>query len=141
MAKIIGKIIAQQGVRYGSRPDGSEWRQCQYVIEDASHQGEGVVVSTFSRSIMDQIGRKTNGELTVEADYIPGLRHWDGRRKDGTMGEARYDQENRLTSLTILRGTAANSEQPQEQQAPAQTAAQAPAQQPRQNATGDDLPF
>lgn len=137
MAKIIGKIIALQNVRYGTRADGSEWRQCQYVIEDASHQGEGVVVSTFSRSIMDQIGRRTNGELTVEADYIPGLRHWDGRRKDGSMGEARYDQDNRLTSLAILRGAATNAGQEP------QTAAQATGQeqQPQQNAAGDDLPF
>lgn len=137
MAKIIGKIIALQNVRYGTRADGSEWRQCQYVIEDASHQGEGVVVSTFSRSIMDQIGRRTNGELTVEADYIPGLRHWDGRRKDGSMGEARYDQDNRLTSLAILRGAVANAGQEP------QTAAQATGQeqQPQQNAAGDDLPF
>ena len=137
MAKIIGKIIALQNVRYGTRADGSEWRQCQYVIEDASHQGEGVVVSTFSRSIMDQIGRRTNGELTVEADYIPGLRHWDGRRKDGSMGEARYDQDNRLTSLAILRGAVANAGQ--EPQTAAQATGQEP--QPQQNAASDDLPF
>ena len=53
--KIIGKIIAVQNARQGEGVNGT-WYSRDYVIEDETHPGEGVVVSTFSTSIMQQVG-------------------------------------------------------------------------------------
>ena len=49
--KIIGKIIAVQNARQGEGVNGT-WYSRDYVIEDETHPGEGVVVSTFNTSII-----------------------------------------------------------------------------------------
>lgn len=104
MAKIIGHIIGMQEAKEGQDNRGTTWRQRKYIIEDVSHANEGVIVTTFRDNIIDTIGSKTHGELTVEATYVPTLRYWDGRRKDGTQAEPRWSQDNDLRSLTILKG-------------------------------------
>lgn len=104
MAKIIGHIIGMQEAKEGQNNRGIAWRQRKYIIEDASRANEGVIVTTFRDNIIDMIGSKTHGELTVEATYVPTLRYWDGRRKDGTQSEPRWSQDNDLRSLTILKG-------------------------------------
>ena len=147
--KIIGKIIAVQNARQGEGVNGT-WYSRDYVIEDETHPGEGVVVSTFSTSIMQQVGKQTQGQLTVEAEYTPRLRYWDGKRRDGSLGESNWKQTNDLRYLRILKGTAANAvaEQAQTQAPVAQPilqqvqSVQQPAQQPVQQAqANDDLPF
>ena len=142
--KIIGKIIAVQNARQGEGVNGT-WYSRDYVIEDETHPGEGVVVSTFSTSIMQQVGKQTQGQLTVEVEYTPRLRFWDGKRRDGSQGESNWKQTNDMRHLRILKGTAANAVAEQAQaQAPAaqpilqQQPVQQPAQQARAN---DDLPF
>jgi hypothetical protein len=106
--KIIGKIIAVQNARQGEGVNGT-WYSRDYVIEDETHPGEGVVVSTFNTSIMQQIGKQTQGQLTVEAEYTPRLRYWDGKRRDGSQGESNWKQTNDMRHLRILKGTAANA--------------------------------
>ena len=145
--KIIGKIIAVQNARQGEGVNGT-WYSRDYVIEDETHPGEGVVVSTFSTSIMQQVGKQTQGQLTVEVEYTPRLRYWDGKRRDGSVGESNWKQTNAMRHLRILKGTAANAVA---EQAQAQT--QAPAAQPilqqaqpvhqpvQQAQANDDLPF
>lgn len=147
--KIIGKIIAVQNARQGEGVNGT-WYSRDYVIEDETHPGEGVVVSTFSTSIMQQVGKQTQGQLTVEVEYTPRLRFWDGKRRDGSVGESNWKQTNDMRHLRILKGTAANAVA---EQAQAQTQAQAPAAQPilqqaqpvhqpvQQAQANDDLPF
>ena len=142
--KIIGKIIAVQNARQGEGVNGT-WYSRDYVIEDETHPGEGVVVSTFNTSIMQQVGKQTQGQLTVEVEYTPRLRFWDGKRRDGSQGESNWKQTNDMRHLRILKGTAANAVAEQAQaQAPAaqpilqQQPVQQPAQQARAN---DDLPF
>ena len=61
--KIIGKIVGVQGARDGVNSQGHEWHQRQYVVEDETHPGEGVVVTTFSMSVMQQVGRQTASSL------------------------------------------------------------------------------
>jgi hypothetical protein len=149
--KIIGKIVGVQGARDGVNSQGHEWHQRQYVVEDETHPGEGVVVTTFSMSVMQQVGRQTNGQLTVEVEYTPKIRWWDGSRRDGTRGEAHWNQTLELTGFRILRGTPANAQeqsqapQAQVQQAPVQQAYVAPAPQPQvqaQYSTDEEtLPF
>lgn len=143
--KIIGKIIAVQNTRQGEGLNGT-WYSRDYVIEDETHPGEGVVVSTFSTSIMQQVGKQTQGQLTVEVEYTPRLRFWDGKRRDGSTGESNWRQTNDMRHLRILKGTAANAvaEQAQAQAPVAQPILQQaqPAQQPVQQAqANDDLPF
>lgn len=145
--KIIGKIIAVQNARQGEGVNGT-WYSRDYVIEDETHPGEGVVVSTFSTSIMQQVGKQTQGQLTVEVEYTPRLRYWDGKRRDGSQGESNWKQTNDVRYMRILKGTAANAVA---EQAQAQT--QAPAAQPilqqaqpvhqpvQQAQANDDLPF
>lgn len=139
--KIIGKIIAVQNARQGEGVNGT-WYSRDYVIEDETHPGEGVVVSTFSTSIMQQVGKQTQGQLTVEVEYTPRLRFWDGKRRDGSQGESNWKQTNEVRYMRILKGTAANAVA---ELAPVQAATQpAPqyTQQPRQQAPAmDDLPF
>lgn len=143
--KIIGRIIAVQNARQGEGANGT-WYSRDYVIEDETHPGEGVVVSTFSTTVMQQVGKQTQGQLTVEVEYTPRLRFWDGKRRDGSMGESNWRQTNEVRYLRILKGTAANATT---EQAPAQVATQ-PAPQPTQQPTPqptqqaprtDDLPF
>lgn len=143
--KIIGKIIAVQNARQGEGVNGT-WYSRDYVIEDETHPGEGVVVSTFSTSVMQQVGKQTQGQLTVEVEYTPRLRFWDGKRRDGSMGESNWKQTNELRYMRILKGTAANAvaEQAQAQAPAAQPILQQqqPVQQPVQQArANDDLPF
>ena len=143
--KIIGKIIAVQNARQGEGVNGT-WYSRDYVIEDETHPGEGVVVSTFSTSVMQQVGKQTQGQLTVEVEYTPRLRFWDGKRRDGSMGESNWRQTNEVRYMRILKGTAANATA---EQAPAQVATQAapqytqqPTQHPVQQAPAmDGLPF
>lgn len=143
--KIIGRIIAVQNARQGEGVNGT-WYSRDYVIEDETHPGEGVVVSTFSTSVMQQVGKQTQGQLTVEVEYTPRLRFWDGKRRDGSMGESNWRQTNDLRHLRILKGTAANAVA---EQAPVQVATQPapqytqqPTPQPTQQAPRmDDLPF
>lgn len=139
--KIIGKIIAVQNARQGEGVNGT-WYSRDYVIEDETHPGEGVVVSTFNTSIMQQVGKQTQGQLTVEAEYTPRLRYWDGKRRDGSQGESNWKQTNDMRHLRILKGTPANAvaEQAQAQAPAAQPILQQqqPVQQARAN---DDLPF
>lgn len=147
--KIIGKIIAVQNARQGEGVNGT-WYSRDYVIEDETHPGEGVVVRTFSTSIMQQVGKQTQGQLTVEVEYTPRLRFWDGKSRDGSMGESNWKQTNDMRHLRILKGTPANAVV---EQAPAQAPVaqpvlqqaqfvQQPAQQPvRQAQVNDDLPF
>lgn len=157
MAKIIGKIVAVQGARDGVSANGAEWHQRQYVVEDETHPGEGVIVTTYSKSVMMQVGHQTNGQLTVEVEYVPRIRYWNGERRDGSRGVAQWNQSLELTGFRILRGTPANQEgeaqtqqaqpvqvaQPQQAQ-PAPQAYVAPAQ-PMPSAPAmpqvDDLPF
>lgn len=143
--KIIGKIIAVQNARQGEGVNGT-WYSRDYVIEDETHPGEGVVVSTFNTSIMQQVGKQTQGQLTVEAEYTPRLRYWDGKRRDGSQGESNWKQTNDMRHLRILKGTPANAvaEQAQAQVPVAQPALQQaqPVQQPvQQPAQQDELPF
>jgi hypothetical protein len=141
MAKIIGKIIAVQNARQGEGVNGT-WYSREYVIEDETHPGEGVVVSTFNTSIMQQVGKQTQGQLTVEVEYTPRLRYWDGKRRDGSMGESTWRQTNDVRYLRILKGTAANAvteQAPAPVEQPVQHTPQ-PVQQPMQQAQ-DDLPF
>jgi hypothetical protein len=145
--KIIGKIIAVQNARQGEGVNGT-WYIRDYVIEDETHPGEGVVVSTFNTSIMQQIGKQTQGQLTVEAEYTPRLRFWDGKRRDGSQGESNWKQTNDMRHLRILTGTPANAVAEQAQAPVAQPVlqqaqpVQQPAQQPVQQAqVNDDLPF
>lgn len=141
MAKIIGKIIAVQNARQGEGVNGT-WYSREYVIEDETHPGEGVVVSTFNTSIMQQVGKQTQGQLTVEVEYTPRLRYWDGKRRDGSMGESTWRQTNDVRYLRILKGTAANAvteQAPAPVEQPVQHTPQ-PEQQPMQQAQ-DDLPF
>lgn len=141
--KIIGKIIAVQNARQGEGVNGT-WYSRDYVIEDETHPGEGVVVSTFNTSIMQQVGKQTQGQLTVEAEYTPRLRYWDGKRRDGSMGESNWKQTNDMRHLRILKGTAANAAPEQAQVPVAQPALQQaqPVQQPvQQPAQQDELPF
>lgn len=141
--KIIGKIIAVQNARQGEGVNGT-WYSRDYVIEDETHPGEGVVVSTFSTSVMQQVGKQTQGQLTVEVEYTPRLRFWDGKRRDGSMGESNWKQTNEVRYMRILKGTAANAVAEQ-----AQAQAQAPVAQPilqqaqfvQQAKVNDDLPF
>ena len=143
--KIIGRIIAVQNARQGKGVNGM-WYSRDYVIEDETHPGEGVVVSTFSTSVMQQVGKQTQGQLTVEVEYTPRLRFWDGKRRDGSQGESNWKQTNEVRYMRILKGTAANATA---EQAPAQVATQPapqytqqPTQQPVQQAqANDDLPF
>lgn len=143
--KIIGRIIAVQNARQGEGANGT-WYSRDYVIEDETHPGEGVVVSTFSTSVMQQVGKQTQGQLTVEVEYTPCLRFWDGKRRDGSMGESNWRQTNMLRHLRILKGTPANATA---EQAPVQAATQPapqytqqPTPQPTQQAPRmDDLPF
>lgn len=143
--KIIGRIIAVQNARQGEGVNGT-WYSRDYVIEDETHPGEGVVVSTFSTSVMQQVGKQTQGQLTVEVEYTPRLRFWDGKRRDGSMGESNWRQTNEVRYMRILKGTAANATA---EQAPAQVATQPapqytqqPTQQPVQQAPAmDGLPF
>lgn len=149
MAKIIGKIVAVQGARDGVSANGAEWHQRQYVVEDETHPGEGVIVTTYSKSVMMQVGHQTNGQLTVEVEYVPRIRYWNGERRDGSRGVAQWNQSLELTGFRILRGTPANQEgeaqqaqptqvaQPQQAQ-PAPQAYVAPAQPMPQD---DGLPF
>lgn len=151
--KIIGKIVGVQGARDGVNAMGHEWHQRQYVVEDETHPGEGVVVTTFSTSVMQQVGKQVQGQLTVEVEYVPKIRFWDGTRRDGSKGEPQWNQTLELTGFRILKGVAANTqEQPQVpqaqvQQAPVQQAYVAPApqaqpaQQPQPFPLGNDLPF
>ncbi len=140
--KIIGKIVGVQGARDGVNAMGHEWHQRQYVVEDETHPGEGVVVTTFSTSVMQQVGKQVQGQLTVEVEYVPKIRFWDGTRRDGSKGEPQWTQTLELTGFRILKGVAANTqEQPQVpplQPAPAQQAQPAPQPQPF---LGNDLPF
>jgi hypothetical protein len=131
--KIIGKIIAVQNARQGEGVNGT-WNSRDYVIEDETHPGEGVVVSTFNTSIMQQVGKQTQGQLTVEVEYTPRLRYWDGKRRDGSMGESNWKQTNEVRYMRILKGTAANAGAEQ---------AQAPVAQPilQQAQANDNLPF
>lgn len=143
--KIIGKIIAVQNARQGEGVNGT-WYSRDYVIEDETHPGEGVVVTTFNTNIMQQVGKQTQGQLTVEAEYTPRLRYWDGKRRDGSQGESNWKQTNDMRHLRILKGTAANAvaEQAQAAQPILQQAqfVQQPVQQPVQQAqANDDLPF
>ena len=145
--KIIGKIIAVQNARQGEGVNGP-WYSRDYVIEDETHPGEGVVVSTFSTSIMQQVGKQTQGQLTVEVEYTPRLRFWDGKRRDGSQGESNWKQTNDMRHLRILKCTAANAVAEQAQVPVAQPIlqqaqpVQQPAQQPVQQAqANDDLPF
>ena len=145
--KIIGKIIAVQNARQGEGVNGT-WYSREYVIEDETHPGEGVVVRTFNTSIMQQVGKQTQGQLTVEAEYIPRLRYWDGKRRDGSQGESNWKQTNDMRHMRILKGTAANAVAEQAQAPVAQPIlqqaqpVQQPAQQPVQQAqVNDDLPF
>lgn len=141
--KIIGKIIAVQNARQGEGVNGT-WYSRDYVIEDETHPGEGVVVSTFSTSIMQQVGNQTQGQLTVEVEYTPRLRYWDGKRRDGSVGESNWRQTNDMRHLRILKGTAANAVAEQAQVPVAQPALQQaqPVQQPvQQPAQQDELPF
>lgn len=141
--KIIGKIIAVQNARQGEGVNGS-WYSREYVIEDETHPGEGVVVRTFSTNIMQQVGKQTQGQLTVEVEYTPRLRFWDGKRRDGSMGESNWRQTNDMRHLRILKGTAANAVAEQAQVPVAQPALQQaqPVQQPvQQPAQQDELPF
>lgn len=147
MAKIIGKIVAVQGARDGVSANGAEWHQRQYVVEDETHPGEGVIVTTYSKSVMMQVGHQTNGQLTVEVEYVPRIRYWNGERRDGSRGVAQWNQGLELTGFRILRGQAAN------QEAAPQQVAQAPEPQPAPQAyvapapsapampQVDDLPF
>lgn len=143
--KIIGRIIAVQNARQGEGVNGT-WYSRDYVIEDETHPGEGVVVSTFSTSVIQQVGKQTQGQLTVEVEYTPRLRFWDGKRRDGSMGESNWRQTNEVRYLRILKGTAANATA---EQAPVQAATQPapqytqqPTPQPTQQAPRmDDLPF
>lgn len=149
MAKIIGKIVAVQGARDGVSANGAEWHQRQYVVEDETHPGEGIIVTTYSKSVMMQVGHQTNGQLTVEVEYVPRIRYWNGERRDGSRGTAQWNQSLELTGFRILRGTPANQEgeaqqaqptqvaQPQQAQ-PAPQAYVAPAQPMPQD---DGLPF
>lgn len=143
--KIIGKIVGVQNARDGVNSLGHEWHQRDYVVEDETHPGEGVVVTTFSLSVMQQVGKQTHGELTVEVDYAPKIRYWDGIRKDGTRGEARWNQTLDLVSMKILKGTPAN--QAQTEAAPQPTAPAAPQPSPLPPNTlealgiQNDLPF
>ena len=148
MAKIIGKIVAVQGARDGVSANGAEWHQRQYVVEDETHPGEGIIVTTYSKSVMMQVGHQTNGQLTVEVEYVPRIRYWNGERRDGSRGVAQWNQSLELTGFRILRGTPANQEgeaqaqpvqvaQPQQAQ-PAPQAYVAPAQPMPQD---DGLPF
>ena len=147
--KIIGKIIAVQNARQGEGVNGT-WYSRDYVIEDETHPGEGVVVSTFSTSIMQQVGKQTQGQLTVEVEYPPRLRFWDGKRRDGSQGESNWKQTNEVRYMRILKGTAANAVAEQAQVPVAQPALQQytqqptpqQTQQPRQQAPANDgLPF
>lgn len=141
--KIIGKIIAVQNARQGEGVNGT-WYSRDYVIEDETHPGEGVVVSTFSTNIMQQVGKQTQGQLTVEVEYTPRLRFWDGKRRDGSMGESNWKQTNEVRYMRILKGTAANAVAEQAQVPVAQPALQQaqPVQQPvQQPAQQDELPF
>ena len=147
--KIIGKIIAVQNARQGEGVNGT-WYSRDYVIEDETHPGEGVVVSTFSTSIMQQVGKQTQGQLTVEVEYTPRLRYWDGKRRDGSQGESNWKQTNEVRYMRILKGTAANAVAEQAQVPVAQPALQQytqqptpqQTQQPRQQAPANDgLPF
>ena len=147
--KIIGKIIAVQNARQGEGVNGT-WYSREYVIEDETHPGEGVVVSTFNTSIMQQVGKQTQGQLTVEVEYTPRLRFWDGKRRDGSMGESNWKQTNEVRYMRILKGTAANAVAEQAQVPVAQPALQQytqqptpqQTQQPRQQAPANDgLPF
>ena len=141
--KIIGKIIAVQNARQGEGVNGT-WYSRDYVIEDETHPGEGVVVSTFSTNIMQQVGKQTQGQLTVEVEYTPRLRFWDGKRRDGSMGESNWKQTNEVRYMRILKGTAANAVAEQAQVPVAQPALQQaqPVQQPvKQPAQQDELPF
>ena len=134
--KIIGKIIAVQNARQGEGVNGT-WYSRDYVIEDETHPGEGIVVTTFNTSIMQQVGKQTQGQLTVEAEYTPRLRFWDGKRRDGSQGESNWKQTNDMRHLRILKGMAVQAQA----QVPAQSVQQ-PAQQPVQQAqANDDLPF
>ena len=84
----------------------------------------------------------------MEVEYTPRLRYWDGKRRDGSVGESNWKQTNAMRHLRILKGTAANAVA---EQAQAQT--QAPAAQPilqqaqpvhqpvQQAQANDDLPF
>ena len=148
--KIIGRIIAVQNARQGEGVNGT-WYSRDYVIEDETHPGEGVVVSTFSTSVMQQVGKQTQGQLTVEVEYTPRLRFWDGKRRDGSMGESNWRQTNEVRYMRILKGTAANATAANAvaEQAPVQVATQSapqysqqPTQQPVQQAPAmDGLPF
>ena len=157
MAKIIGKIVAVQGARDGVSANGAEWHQRQYVVEDETHPGEGVIVTTYSKSVMMQVGKQTNGQLTVEVEYVPRIRYWNGERRDGSRGVAQWNQSLELTGFRILRGTPANQEGEAQAQpvqvAQPQQAQPAPTMQPTQQAyvapapsapampQDDDLPF
>ena len=148
--KIIGRIIAVQNARQGEGVNGT-WYSRDYVIEDETHPGEGVVVSTFSTSVMQQVGKQTQGQLTVEVEYTPRLRFWDGKRRDGSQGESNWKQTNEVRYMRILKGTAANATAANAvaEQAPVQVATQAapqysqqPTPQPPYEAPAkDDLPF
>lgn len=143
--KIIGKIIAVQNARQGEGVNGT-WYSREYVIEDETHPGEGVVVRTFSTSIMQQVGKQTQGQLTVEVEYTSRLRYWDGKRRDGSVDESKWKQTNDMRYLRILKGTPANAvaEQAQAQVPAAQPILQQaqPVHQPVQQAqANDDLPF
>lgn len=136
MPKIIGKIIGVQEARDGKRADGTEWHARTYVIEDETHRDEGVAVSTFSTSIMQQIGKHTHGELIVEVDYLPKLRYWDGKNREGAqVGEPRWNQTMEITGFRVLRGGSATVENPQTQTVEVQAPPAQPAPVP------NDLPF
>lgn len=135
--KIIGRIIAVQNARQGEGVNGT-WYSRDYVIEDETHPGEGVVVSTFSTSVMQQVGKQTQGQLTVEVEYTPRLRFWDGKRRDGSMGESNWRQTNEVRYLRILKGPPANATA---EQAPVQVATQPAPQYTQQAPRMDDLPF
>ena len=141
--KIIGKIVGVQGARDGVNAMGHEWHQRQYVVEDETHPGEGVVVTTFSTSVMQQVGKQVQGQLTVEVEYVSKIRFWDGTRRDSSKGEPQWIQTQELTGFRILKGVAANTQEqsqvPPLQPAPAQQAQPAP--QPQHFPLGNDLPF
>lgn len=114
MPKIIGKIIGVQDARDGKRTDGTEWHARTYIIEDETHRDEGVVVSTFSTSIMQQIGKQIHGELIVEVDYLPKLRYWDGKNKDGMqVNEPRWNQVMEIAGFRVLKGGSTQAESTQ----------------------------
>lgn len=139
MPKIIGKIIGVQDAREGVGSGGRRWVTRSYVIEDETHPREGIIATTFNTGHMQQVGRQTHGELLVEVEYTPTLRHWDGIRSDGTRGEARWSQSNEIYSFRILKGAAADAQAQAEVRAEDVRTAPQAEDQPAED--DDDLPF